>query len=122
MNNILAYIEEFFTEKYELVVYADVYDLTTESKAIIEDTVPADKEAIIVGIGADNGVDAELDLKVRGKSITGSPWRTKAFPGNLRLMYIMQKVGSKEKYSLYGRGVGASVTLPVRLVVLLKKV
>lgn len=122
MNNILAYIEEFFTEKYELRVYADVYDLTTESKAIIEDTVPADKEAIIVGIGADNGVDAELDLKVEGKSITGSPWRTKAFPGNLRLMYIMHKVEGRKKYSLYGRGVGASVTLPVRLVVLLKKV
>jgi len=110
MNNILAYIEEFFTEKYELRVYADVYDLTTESKAII------------VGIGADNGVDAELDLKIEGKSITGSPWRTKAFPGNLRLMYIMHKVEGRKKFSLYGRGVGASVTLPVRLVVLLKKV
>ena len=121
MQNILAYVEKFFAGEYELRVHAEEKTVTTDFTQIIKDTVPSGYEGLIVGVASDNTLDGQLSIKVKGKDIDNSPFDLKALPGKDKLMYLMVKLDSRDDYEVQAKGNTGSITVPVRLVILLRR-
>jgi len=122
VESILAYIEKFFTGEYELRVHAEEKTVGTSFEQIIKDTVPSGYEGLVIGVASDNTLDGQLSIKVKGKDIDNSPFDLRALPGKDKLMYIMKKLDSRDDYEVQAKGNTGSITVSVRLVVLLKKV
>ena len=121
MNDIFRYIDQFFSEEYELVIYGDYVTVGTSFEKKVEDSIPSNRKGLILGVAMTNTVNAEFDVKIEGKSALRNPINAQSLPANMELMPLMIPVDSRKTFSLEIRGVTASVSLAYRLVVLLKK-
>lgn len=122
MISNIDFITKFFTEEYEIRLYGDVDSVDTTFKEVLRETVPKDREGLIIEVAVDNTVDGEIDIEIEGKSALPNPVRTRAFKGNMDGVPVMIKVPPGKPFSLKIRGVGGSITIPWRLVLLLKKI
>jgi len=120
---ILENIGEYSKGKYVRKIYTGSSSLTTSWGEIKKDKVPAGYVGILIELAADNTVSAELDFKIEGKSASfeGFPLDVRGFPANIESIYPMTFIEEKKEYKLEGRGIGASVTLEWRMIILLIK-
>ena len=120
-NNV-EFIEKFFTEEYEYWIWSGTKSVGTDFTDLVADTMPSDREGLVYEIATDNSLDGAIDVKVEGKSQLKEPLECKGFPANMQGLKLMLKIPKGKKFSIQARGLSGSITIPYRVVILLKKV